>query len=76
MSSSVGVLAEDSRNIVELIEAEYKIISQKIIMVDNANASQGLRLTYRSKCLEYASFFSNAFAFIFWLFQDLGGKNL
>ncbi|VDN41672.1 unnamed protein product [Gongylonema pulchrum] len=52
VSSSVGVLADDSRNIVTLIEEEYNKISQKIIMVDNANASQGLRLSYRSKCLE------------------------
>lgn len=52
ISSSVGVLADDSRNIVELIASEYLKISEKIIMVDNANASDGLRLTYRSKCLE------------------------
>ncbi|EFO18475.1 integrin beta pat-3 [Loa loa] len=52
VSSSVGVLADDSRNIVSLIEEEYNKISQKIIMVDNANASQGLRLSYRSRCLD------------------------
>ena len=52
VSSSVGVLADDSRNIVELIASEYLKISEKIIMVDNANASDGLRLTYKSKCLE------------------------
>ncbi|VDK22491.1 unnamed protein product [Anisakis simplex] len=51
VSSSVGVLADDSRNIVTLIEDEYRKISQKIIMVDNANATQGIRLSYRSKCL-------------------------
>lgn len=52
VSSSVGVLANDSRNIVDLIEKEYLKISEKIIMVDNANASEGLKLTYRSMCLE------------------------
>lgn len=52
ISSSVGVLANDSRNIVDLIEKEYLKISEKIIMVDNANASEGLKLTYRSMCLE------------------------
>lgn len=51
ISSTVGVLADDSRNIVQLIEDEYRKISQKIIMVDNANATQGLKLSYRSKCL-------------------------
>ncbi|VDK58239.1 unnamed protein product [Gongylonema pulchrum] len=38
VSSSVGVLADDPRNIVTLIEEEYNEISQKIIVVDNANA--------------------------------------
>uniref|UniRef100_A0A8R1DSK3 Integrin beta n=1 Tax=Caenorhabditis japonica TaxID=281687 RepID=A0A8R1DSK3_CAEJA len=52
VSSSVGVLANDSRNIVDLIEKEYLKISEKIIMVDNANASEGLKLTYRSMCLD------------------------
>ncbi|CAD6200041.1 unnamed protein product [Caenorhabditis auriculariae] len=52
VSSSVGVLAEDSRNIVDLIEKEYLKISEKIIMVDNANATDGLKLTYRSMCLD------------------------
>lgn len=56
VSSSVGVLANDSRNIVQLIEDEYRKISQKIIMVDNANATQGLKLSYRSKCLGYVEF--------------------
>uniref|UniRef100_A0A914VH59 Integrin beta n=1 Tax=Plectus sambesii TaxID=2011161 RepID=A0A914VH59_9BILA len=51
ISSSVGVLADDSSNIVELIEGEYRKISEKIIMVDNAGATQGLKLSYRSKCL-------------------------
>ncbi|GMT19141.1 hypothetical protein PFISCL1PPCAC_10438 [Pristionchus fissidentatus] len=55
VSSSVGVLANDSRNIVELIASEYLKISEKIIMVDNANASDGLALTYRSKCLDPSS---------------------
>jgi protocadherin alpha len=54
VSSSVGVLANDSRNIVQLIEDEYRKISQKIIMVDNANATQGLKLSYRSACLGFA----------------------
>ena len=52
MSTSVGVLANDSSNIVTLIEEEYGKIAEKIIMVDNANASMGLKLSYRSKCLE------------------------
>ena len=50
VAASVGTLATDSANIVTLIENEYKKISQKIIMVDNVNASQGLRMTYRSEC--------------------------
>lgn len=52
VSSSVGILENDSRNIVDLIEKEYLKISEKIIMVDNANASDGLKITYRSMCLE------------------------
>ncbi|CAD5214572.1 unnamed protein product [Bursaphelenchus okinawaensis] len=51
VSSSVGVLATDSSNIVTLIEEEYGKIAEKIIMVDNANSSMGLKLSYRSKCL-------------------------
>uniref|UniRef100_A0AC35TMN0 Integrin beta n=1 Tax=Rhabditophanes sp. KR3021 TaxID=114890 RepID=A0AC35TMN0_9BILA len=51
ISSSVGVLADDSSNIVQLIEEEYNKISEKIIMVDNVNASSGLKISYRSKCL-------------------------
>ncbi|EPB72212.1 ribose 5-phosphate isomerase A [Ancylostoma ceylanicum] len=52
VSSSVGILETDSRNIVDLIEGEYLKISEKIIMVDNANASDGLKITYRSMCLD------------------------
>lgn len=52
VSSSVGVLADDSSNIVTLIEEEYGKIAEKIIMVDNANSSMGLKLSYRSKCLD------------------------
>lgn len=52
VSSSVGILETDSRNIVDLIEKEYLKISEKIIMVDNANASDGLKITYRSMCLD------------------------
>ncbi|VDD87789.1 unnamed protein product [Enterobius vermicularis] len=51
VGSSVGVLANDSKNIIELIATEYSKISQEIIMIDNANASQGFHLTYRTKCL-------------------------
>ncbi|KAI6234958.1 Integrin beta-PS [Aphelenchoides besseyi] len=52
VSSSVGVLANDSSNIVTLIEEEYKKIAEKIIMIDNANSSMGLKLSYRSTCLD------------------------
>lgn len=52
VSSSVGVLADDSANVVTLIEEEYNKIAERIIMVDNANASMGLKLSYRSECLE------------------------
>uniref|UniRef100_A0A913I850 Integrin beta n=1 Tax=Strongyloides stercoralis TaxID=6248 RepID=A0A913I850_STRER len=55
ISSSVGVLADDSSNIVQLIEEEYNKISEKIIMVDNVNASSGLKISYRSKCLSGGS---------------------
>lgn len=48
----MGVLANDSSNIVTLIEEEYAKIAEKIIMVDDANSSMGLKLSYRSKCLE------------------------
>ncbi|CAJ0578916.1 unnamed protein product, partial [Mesorhabditis spiculigera] len=51
VASTVGVLANDSRNIVDLIEKEYQKIAEKIIMVDNVNASDGLRTSYRSLCL-------------------------
>uniref|UniRef100_A0A914YYI0 Integrin beta n=1 Tax=Panagrolaimus superbus TaxID=310955 RepID=A0A914YYI0_9BILA len=51
VSSSVGVLANDSSNIVQLVEQEYEKIAEKIIMVDNANSSMGLKLSYRSRCL-------------------------
>ncbi len=37
---------------VTLVEAEYNRIAEKIIMVDNANASMGLKISYRSECLE------------------------
>ena len=50
------MLADDSANIVTLIEEEYEKIAEKIIMVDNANASMGLKLSYRSRCLEYVIF--------------------
>ncbi|PIO74296.1 integrin beta cytoplasmic domain protein [Teladorsagia circumcincta] len=33
-------------------QKEYLKISEKIIMVDNANASDGLKITYRSMCLD------------------------
>uniref|UniRef100_A0A183BHL6 Integrin beta n=1 Tax=Globodera pallida TaxID=36090 RepID=A0A183BHL6_GLOPA len=52
VSTAVGVLATDSSNIVTLIEEEYGKIAEKIIMVDNANASMGLRLSYRSTCVD------------------------
>ncbi|KAL3123583.1 hypothetical protein niasHT_005128 [Heterodera trifolii] len=52
VSTAVGVLANDSSNIVTLIEEEYGKIAEKIIMVDNANASMGLRLSYRSTCVD------------------------
>lgn len=35
-----------------LIEEEYGKIAEKIIMVDDANSSMGLRLSYRSKCMD------------------------
>ncbi|TKR65398.1 hypothetical protein L596_025806 [Steinernema carpocapsae] len=54
ISTSVGVLADDSANIVHLIEAEYNRIAEKIIMIDDANATQGLKVSYRSKCLNGA----------------------
>lgn len=54
VSAAVGVLANDSSNIVSLIEAEYNKIAERIIMVDDANSTMGLKLSYRSKCLEYA----------------------
>lgn len=52
ISTAVGVLANDSSNIVTLIEEEYAKIAEKIIMVDDANSSMGLKLSYRSKCLD------------------------
>uniref|UniRef100_A0A0N5AQW1 Integrin beta n=1 Tax=Syphacia muris TaxID=451379 RepID=A0A0N5AQW1_9BILA len=61
VGSSVGVLANDSKNIIELIATEYNKISQEIIMVDNANASQGLHLSYKTKCLGVGSIVKNNF---------------
>lgn len=52
ISTAVGVLANDSSNIVTLIEEEYGRIAEKIIMVDDANPSMGLKLSYRSKCMD------------------------
>lgn len=60
------MLANDSSNIVTLIEEEYGRIAEKIIMVsfsrtmpfstfskvDDANSSMGLKLSYRSNCLD------------------------
>jgi hypothetical protein len=50
VAASVGTLSSDSSNIVQLIEDAYKKIAEKIIIVDNVNASQGLRMTYRTEC--------------------------
>ncbi|CAI5444386.1 unnamed protein product [Caenorhabditis angaria] len=51
VSATVGVLANDSSNVVKLITDNYEKISEKIIMTDNANATDGLKITYRSRCL-------------------------
>ncbi|VDP32143.1 unnamed protein product [Soboliphyme baturini] len=51
VSASVGKLANDSSNVVELIQDQYNKISQKIVMVDNVNASQGIQISYATALL-------------------------
>ncbi|KFD52702.1 hypothetical protein M514_06358 [Trichuris suis] len=50
ISASVGKLANDSSNVVELVQEQYDKISQKIVMVDNVNASQGVQISYSTAC--------------------------
>uniref|UniRef100_A0A5S6QH31 Integrin beta n=1 Tax=Trichuris muris TaxID=70415 RepID=A0A5S6QH31_TRIMR len=50
ISASVGKLANDSSNVVELVQEQYDKISQKIVMVDNVNASQGIQISYATAC--------------------------
>ncbi|KRY41312.1 Integrin beta pat-3 [Trichinella spiralis] len=50
ISASVGKLANDSSNVVELVQEQYDKISQKIVMVDNVNSSQGIQISYATAC--------------------------
>lgn len=50
VSSTVGVLAEDSSNIVNLIADEYNEITEKISLIDNVNSSIGLNVSYVTAC--------------------------
>uniref|UniRef100_A0A915I8T4 Integrin beta n=1 Tax=Romanomermis culicivorax TaxID=13658 RepID=A0A915I8T4_ROMCU len=50
ISSSVGVLADDSSNIVTLIAKEYGDITEKISLNDDVNSSVGLNISYLTAC--------------------------
>lgn len=48
-TSEVGVLSEDSRNVVELIERAYKKLSSKVTLTHN-NLPDGVRVSYNPIC--------------------------